>query len=277
MDITTYNAKGSENGKAIGKTTDNGTPIRQPGEELGKSAFFQILAAELANQDPTQPQDTTAYISQLAQFSSLEQMSNLNTTMTLSAAQNLTGKFVALDTLDANGIPEMGVVRAVYKRGSDVFVTVEDVSGKFKDYNYSQVTDVIDSSDTNMDNITFINASALIGKTVEIAIPDKEDPDKGETEETPEVSEDGLKADTEDGSEVDPEKPKTPKTVTGVVTEVYRDSEGIKIKIIDENGKEISYLYDQVIKIKETPKNEVKPEDEVNPEDEINPEDGATA
>jgi len=185
MAISTYNStsnvpsnsksKLSNNSKSNvssvgGSATANGTPIVKPGSELDKNAFFKILAAELSNQDPTKAQDTTAYISQLAQFTTLEQMSTLNTTMTLSSAQNLTGKFVALDVLDPNGVPQCGVVRAVYKYSGDVYVSVEGLDGKITDYAYNQVTNVIDSVDPNMDNLTFSNAVTLMGKIVEIAL-----------------------------------------------------------------------------------------------------------
>lgn len=48
---------------------------------LGKDAFMTMMIAQLKNQDPLNPMDGTAFLSQLAQFSSLEQMQNLNDTM----------------------------------------------------------------------------------------------------------------------------------------------------------------------------------------------------
>jgi flagellar basal-body rod modification protein FlgD len=48
---------------------------------LGKDAFMTMMVAQLKNQDPLNPMDGTAFLSQLAQFSSLEQMQNLNDTM----------------------------------------------------------------------------------------------------------------------------------------------------------------------------------------------------
>ena len=46
--------------------------------DLGADSFFKLLAAQLSNQDPLSPMDDTAFIAQMAQFSSLEQMNSLN-------------------------------------------------------------------------------------------------------------------------------------------------------------------------------------------------------
>lgn len=59
---------------------------------LGKDEFLKLLTSQLQQQDPTQPMDNTAFVSQLAQFSSLEQMSNVNDTLT----KMLTGQTTAL-------------------------------------------------------------------------------------------------------------------------------------------------------------------------------------
>ena len=47
-------------------------------QELGKYEFLKILAAELQNQDPSNPTDNKDFIAQLAQFSTLEQMQNMS-------------------------------------------------------------------------------------------------------------------------------------------------------------------------------------------------------
>lgn len=38
-----------------------------------ESTFLQLLVAQLKNQDPTQPQDPTAFVSELAQFNEVQQ------------------------------------------------------------------------------------------------------------------------------------------------------------------------------------------------------------
>lgn len=43
--------------------------------------FLQLLVAQIKNQDPTKPVDSTQFMTQLAQFSNLEQLINLNTTV----------------------------------------------------------------------------------------------------------------------------------------------------------------------------------------------------
>jgi len=49
---------------------------------LDKNAFLSLLTTQLQHQDPTQPQDDSAFAAQLAQFSSLEQLQQANQTLT---------------------------------------------------------------------------------------------------------------------------------------------------------------------------------------------------
>jgi len=68
--------------------TDINTALNDPAvkrDSLGKDAFLQLLIVQLQNQDPTAPQDNTAFIAQLAQFSSLEQLTSINQAVTAMA------------------------------------------------------------------------------------------------------------------------------------------------------------------------------------------------
>jgi flagellar basal-body rod modification protein FlgD len=63
--------------------------------KLGKDEFLKLMMAQLAQQDPTAPSDSNAFVAQLAQFSGLEQMQNVNSSLESllvgQASQNNTG------------------------------------------------------------------------------------------------------------------------------------------------------------------------------------------
>ena len=51
------------------------------GEELGKTAFLELMIAQINNQNPLDPAKNEEFVAQLAQFSSVEGIQNLNETM----------------------------------------------------------------------------------------------------------------------------------------------------------------------------------------------------
>lgn len=55
----------SQNNAAANALGSNSSP--------SESMFLQLLVAQLKNQDPTTPQDPTAFVTELAQFSQVEQ------------------------------------------------------------------------------------------------------------------------------------------------------------------------------------------------------------
>ncbi|HVZ04401.1 flagellar hook assembly protein FlgD [Hyphomicrobium sp.] len=58
-------------------TTSNSTTSTD-GSTLDYDDFLQLMVAQLQNQDPLNPTDSTEYMSQIAQFSSVEQGINTN-------------------------------------------------------------------------------------------------------------------------------------------------------------------------------------------------------
>jgi flagellar basal-body rod modification protein FlgD len=61
--------------------------------------FLQLLVAQLQNQDPTQPMDSTTFVTQLAQFQQLESTNNMATSV--SGVESNTGQLVT----DFGGTP----------------------------------------------------------------------------------------------------------------------------------------------------------------------------
>ncbi len=65
------------------------TVSRLPQKQLGQGDFLKLLAAQFQAQDPMKPMEDTAFIAQMAQFSSLEQSSALAKDMAALRADQL--------------------------------------------------------------------------------------------------------------------------------------------------------------------------------------------
>jgi flagellar basal-body rod modification protein FlgD len=109
---------------------------------LGENDFMKLLLAQLANQDPTAPQDDQAFVAQLAQFAQLEASqgtnSRLDTLVSAQAASQQTqavgfiGKSVDYSTSSMNleaGLSTTSQV-SLTSAASAVTVTVTDSTGK---------------------------------------------------------------------------------------------------------------------------------------------------
>jgi flagellar basal-body rod modification protein FlgD len=205
-------------------TTSNGTKIvTSTGGSMDKTAFLKILASELSNLDPTQNQDSSAYVTQMAQFASVEQMSNLNDTMTKSSYDQLVGKGVTMTDTDTSGKAITGVVKAVTtdSNGTTYLGISVDGSSTTTPYKASDIASVIDSSESATSatintaaNTDFLAASALKGQAVVVS--------------TTNTSNETVK-------------------VSGTIKSVYIDNGVVKIKVTTEDGTTKEYPYSSVI------------------------------
>lgn len=129
---TTQTSAASDLSKALGTN-----------KAMGRDAFLKLLVAQLKNQDPLKPQDNSAFVAELAQFSSLEQSMGVNDRLDQMMLQNqgmananvvnMVGQVAtvkgSLITTDGSGI---GVpVAFTQDRASDkTVVQIVDANGK---------------------------------------------------------------------------------------------------------------------------------------------------
>ena len=82
---------------AASTTGTTSTSSTDASSTITSSDFLTLLVSELKNQDPTQPTDPNAYITQLAQVNSLEQLIQINSGIStldssIPASGSTTGK-----------------------------------------------------------------------------------------------------------------------------------------------------------------------------------------
>ncbi len=113
----------------------------QKNTEVSSDMFLNLLVTQLKNQDPLSPTDNTAFVAQLAQFSSLEGINNLNSSFagvsdSMDALSNfgMAGLIGKNATVEGSSFAFSGSPRALgYELGEpaqSVTLTVYDASGK---------------------------------------------------------------------------------------------------------------------------------------------------
>jgi flagellar basal-body rod modification protein FlgD len=92
-------------------TTPTTSTAQSSPADLDYNSFLKLLIAQLQNQDPSQPMDSTAFVAQLASFSQVEQSINANskldsllTASGLSIADSVIGRTVTAGDGSASGI-----------------------------------------------------------------------------------------------------------------------------------------------------------------------------
>jgi flagellar basal-body rod modification protein FlgD len=103
-------------------------------------SFLKLLAAELQNQDPSNPVSNTEYVSQMAQISSLQQLQSmyitqigtlqqlqsLYTSVNANNAYGMIGKKVTYATTDSTGdtVYKKGTVESVAFENSTIYLYI---------------------------------------------------------------------------------------------------------------------------------------------------------
>ncbi|MBX9245175.1 flagellar hook capping protein [Actinotalea ferrariae] len=99
-------------------------------KEMDQEVFLALLVAQLRNQDPTSPMDTTEMMAQSTQLASMEQLSAMAETSRESfslqmriAAGGMVGQQIGY--VAADGTPRTGVVESVSFAGPVPMITVD--------------------------------------------------------------------------------------------------------------------------------------------------------
>jgi flagellar basal-body rod modification protein FlgD len=95
------------------------------------NTFLQLLIAEMKNQDPTNPMDTSQYMSQFAQLSTVEQatltnskLDSLLSSQALTQADGLIGRNVSFT--DSTGATFTGKIASVSINSDGSVATLQD-------------------------------------------------------------------------------------------------------------------------------------------------------
>lgn len=95
MEINSYNAN------SVASTANSS--VSSSSSSLEMDDFLNLLVAQMKNQDAMSPMDNTAFVAQLAQFSSLQAMNNLADISGQAQATSLIGKTVIMAAYDSSG------------------------------------------------------------------------------------------------------------------------------------------------------------------------------
>jgi len=108
------------------------TDITNPA--VDKNMFLSMLVAQMKNQNPMQPTDSSQWIAQMAQFSEVEQVSNMATdeskvakALGVSQTESLLGRTVTYT--DASGATQQGKVDRVDIAGDSATLDIGGQSG----------------------------------------------------------------------------------------------------------------------------------------------------
>lgn len=103
------------NSPATGTKASTEAGVPEAKDQFGKDTFLQLMVAQLRYQDPTNPTDSSQFLSQTAQFTTLEKLidmakatADLLSAQKLQSASAMIGKQVSWQ--DGKGVDHTGVV-----------------------------------------------------------------------------------------------------------------------------------------------------------------------
>jgi flagellar basal-body rod modification protein FlgD len=116
--------------------------------DLSVNDFFDMMIAQLTNQDFMNPVDDTQYLAQMAQFSTMQEMMDLCQYSKQNYVMGMLGQEVTVSKTNIGGSTESitGKVEKIYLDNGDFKIYIDG-----KPYDYSKVT-LINSTDVKNDD-----------------------------------------------------------------------------------------------------------------------------
>lgn len=129
--------------------SSNSTVKGKGADELGMEDFFNLLVAQMTNQDMLNPKNDTEYIAQMAQFTSLQGIQTIQEYQLSSYAASYVGKNVVISHIDKNNniTKTAGIVQSVSFYDGEPKVVINDVS-----YPLYSVMEVVNTLPNNLNN-----------------------------------------------------------------------------------------------------------------------------
>jgi flagellar basal-body rod modification protein FlgD len=140
--------------------------------DISIETFYQLLIAEMSNQDPLDPMSNTEFISQMAAFTSLQVQQEALYYNNSNYASSLAGKTVIVAASASSRDPVTGQVRLDVQTG--VVESVNFSGGQFtvtvngREFPIQNIMEVLDGSKGNTSGSDGAFATSLIGKYVTV-------------------------------------------------------------------------------------------------------------
>jgi len=127
--------------------------------------FFNLLMAELSNQDPLEPMSNTEFISQMASFTALKAQQDALYYQNANYAQSLVGKTVTVPEHGAGGLKfTSGIVTSMNVTGGEFSVKVNG-----KDYDLASIMEISPTNNPyEISGFDGAYATSLVGKHVTV-------------------------------------------------------------------------------------------------------------
>ena len=107
-------------------TNTTGTAQAAKKAQVDYDAFLKLLVAELENQAPTKPMESTEFVAQLATFSGVEQSIQTNTKLDALLAGNLLGQAGTMIGRTVTARDVTGLVDSVAIEGGSASLVLDD-------------------------------------------------------------------------------------------------------------------------------------------------------